>query len=123
MILLAQAARDYGISPEISGQAIKQLTEAGLLEKGRSLSAYVRSALDYVRRIVRAPRSVETEIRLDPVSGAPTAVVPKITFREPSVDERSAGLIAVDDLLGLLNEALNQSGYHIWLLLDRLDVA
>lgn len=123
VILLAQAARDYGISPEISGQAIKQLTEAGLLEKGRSLSGYVKSALDYVRRIVRAPRSIETEIRLDPASGAPTAVVPKITFREPSVDERRAGLIAVDDLLGLLNRALNESGYHIWLLLDRLDVA
>ncbi len=123
LILLAQNVREFDISPKISKDVIVRLEASGLLERNYSLSGLVRSALDYVRSLITAPKSLETGIRIDPVTGLPVEVTPRITFREPSVEERRSGIISVDDLLQILNQALAESGYHVWLLLDRLDVA
>jgi hypothetical protein len=47
----------------------------------------------------------------------------KITPGEPDSVERARGAISVDKLAQLAEHALAEADYHIWVLLDRLDVA
>jgi hypothetical protein len=47
----------------------------------------------------------------------------KIVLREPSSDLKKNGLISVDNLYAILNDALKEHRLKIWVLLDRLDVA
>jgi hypothetical protein len=59
---------------------------------------------------------------VDPASGAPL-LVPKITFVEPTTEQRDSGTLYVDELFDLAEKALDQAGYTMWILLDRLDIA
>ncbi len=68
------------------------------------------------------PESVSAGIDLDPVTGLLVGLGGKITFREPSQDERRGGLLSMDSLLGLANEAYGASGLDVWLILDRCHV-
>jgi hypothetical protein len=65
---------------------------------------------------------VEGSASIDPSTGAPI-ISAKITPGEPGADLRSKGYISVETLADLANQALVSGGYHIWVLLDRLDVA
>ena len=53
----------------------------------------------------------------------PSGVTGRIRFMEPSSLEESLGWVSVDQLLELANTALSESGFRVWLVLDRLDVA
>jgi hypothetical protein len=53
----------------------------------------------------------------------PTGVTGKITSREPGAELRARGFLSADSLFVAANEALVSAGYHLWVLLDRLDVA
>ena len=123
LILLAQTIRDYGISAELNKSVIRPLEEAGLLVKGSSLSGYVRNALDYVRRWIAGEKSVETELKIDPVTGSPAGVAAKITFKEPSASDRELGKVSADDLFKIVNDELTNAKLQVWVILDRLDVA
>ncbi|WP_392469139.1 P-loop ATPase, Sll1717 family [Arsenicicoccus cauae] len=52
-----------------------------------------------------------------------TTVIPKITFAEPTTEQRQAGALFVDDLFDLAQDALDEAGTSMWILLDRLDIA
>lgn len=123
LMLIAQPISDYGVSAALEQSVIEPLREAGLLAKGSSLSGYVRNALDYVRRWITGEKSVETELKIDPLTGMPAGVSAKITFKEPSAREREAGKVSADELFRLVDEGLAQSKFQVWILLDRLDVA
>jgi hypothetical protein len=118
VVLLADKLADFGVSNELSRQLLGILEEAGLRKGGLSLSAVVRAVVDYVRRV----RTIETNLQIDPTSGIPS-VGGKISLGEPSADERRAGVLSLDELLKLADDAWSQAGYRVWLLLDRLDVA
>jgi hypothetical protein len=122
LILLANTLREREISPGVAQDVIQPLEEAGLLAKESSLSGRLRSALDYVRRLFGA-ESVEGGVKLDPTTGMPSGITGKITFREPSSEQRKLGIASVETLLRVTDQALQQAGCSIWLLLDRLDVA
>ncbi len=122
--LLAQVLEDYGVGGEHAKRLADSLRDAGLLHpKSSPLARLVHSVLGYVRHWFSAPESVEGAVALDPTTGTPTGLSTKITFRQPSIEERARGKVYVDDLFELANEALRQDDYHVWLLLDRLDVA
>jgi hypothetical protein len=121
--LLAQVLEDYGVGGEQAKQLANTLRDAGLLHpRSSSLARLVRSVLSYVRYWFNAPESIEGAVALDP-TGVPVGLSTKITFRQPTAQEQARGKVYVDDLFELANEALRQDDYHIWLLLDRLDVA
>jgi hypothetical protein len=80
------------------------------------------SVISYLGDLLR-PEALEAGISLDPLTGAPTGVNAKITLREPNNSEKAAGFVSVDQLLALADRALEASGYQIWILFDRLDVA
>jgi hypothetical protein len=123
LCLLAQAMREWGIGGEAAERLTRPLEAANLIEKGPlSLQGLIRGSLDYVRALLRV-EAVEGGLALDPTTGLPAGLTGKITLREPTAQERNAGLLSMDALFGLANEALEEAGYEIWLVLDRLDVA
>lgn len=114
---------DYGLV----GAEIKQLgnilASEGLIRGKLSLQSVLKAVWDYARRMLR-PASAEGSVAIS-IPGQPSIVYTgKITFSEPSADETKAGLMSVDQLLGIANAILSASpGYIVWILLDRLDVA
>lgn len=124
LTLLNNSFLSLGVNTEGTQKLHKFLEDEGLAEAGKTLSAYVQAALDYVRSFFeREVEAVETGFNFDVVTQLPTGVTGKITFREPGKKQRAKGFISVDELFDIANEALNESGFDFWILLDRLDVA
>lgn len=120
--LITQHLREYGISNALTKQITEPLEDAGLLSKEASLRRLLRSVVDYVRNLSKA-ESIEGGLKIDSATGNPVGVSGKITLREPSLDNQNRGLVSVDRLLEIANEALENEDLRLWLLLDRLDVA
>jgi hypothetical protein len=121
--LVAQKIKEFGVDG--GGSHLKKLIsileDQGLLEADFDLARLFRQVRTYVRPWF-SPESVEISLALDPSTGNPT-FVGKITPSEPTAELRFKGYISVDALADLANSALASSGYHVWVLLDRLDVA
>ena len=120
LILLGTTLRKCGISVARAGRVLSALEEADLLPEEFSLSGLLRAAREYVRKKFN-PESIEAGLKVDPASGHP-AIVGKITFREPTPEGHRLGLVSVDALLKLANDAFAEADFTVWLLLDRLDV-
>jgi hypothetical protein len=120
--LVAGALREHESSSDVAEQVLRPMEDAGLLPRESSLSGYLRSAMDYIRRLLN-PVSVEGTMKVDAVSGMPQAFTGKIIFREPTADQQKLGIVSADRLLNLANAALQRSDLSTWLALDRLDVA
>jgi hypothetical protein len=122
LCLVGERLRRIGNFPYPAPQVIRKLEESNLLPSDGTLGGMLRSALDYVRRVMKAD-SIGVGIELDETTGMPRGVSGKITLREPSLDLRQMGLASVDGLLRQADQALRNEGLRIWVLLDRLDVA
>jgi hypothetical protein len=120
--LLGHAFREYGISTSQSTAFLRQLEEADLIPATWSLRNGLRAVLSYLSRIVQ-PEGIEGGIAIDPITGSPAAVTGKILFRDPSAEEKRAGVVSVEDLFEIANAVLKETEYQIWIVLDRLDVA
>ena len=120
--LIAQKIREYDIGKAQAKTLMYTLEDAGLLQKEVDLSSILRTAQSYVRRIFRV-EGVEGGVMLDPLTGMPSGLTGKITFHEPNADLRAQGFLSVNSLLRTANAILEENGYNVWLLLDRLDVA
>lgn len=120
--LVAGILEEYGFRSDPAQQLRDALAREDLIPRGRSLVSLLRNVIDYVRGSM-PPEAVSATLEIDPISGMPTGFTGRITFREPSADERQKGYVSVDTLLEFANAALTASGFSIWILLDRLDVA
>lgn len=120
--LLANALDEFGIKGSAASELRGPLVAAGLLPPGGTLAQLLKGSLDYVRRMLH-PEALEGTVKVDPVSGLPVGLGGKIIFGEPSVAERSAGIVSVDALIAKGQAALQAENYSLWFLLDRLDVA
>lgn len=107
----------------LRGDVLPLLEEADLIPREFTLSSAIRSALDYIRSWLRKPSSIETTLHLDATTLQPKGITGKITFEEPSTQERKLGFTSVDRLLEKTDAALKLSSIQIWILLDRLDIA
>jgi hypothetical protein len=122
--LLGGVLVDYELGSDQANRVLTALREASLVPAARApLRGLIKSALDYVRVLLRPPESVETGVSFDPATGSPTGVTAKITLGEPSAVDKRSGYVSVDELLKLADEALELAGYRVWILFDRLDVA
>lgn len=119
--LVGRVLKDESIHGAEADRVVTELERIGLLERSSSLASTIRSALTYVRSMMRA-ESMEGGVSVDPGTGLPT-LSGRITFREPTAADNKAGFVSVDALLGLANAGLEKSRRAVWLLLDRLDVA
>ena len=119
--LLSSSIKDYGIPGDDAERLHAALAESGLATGQASLQKVLRSVYDYVKRILR-PAGFEVGAVLDPATHLP-GVTAKILFSEPTESQSKRGYKSVEELLRLGNDALASSGFKLWLLLDRLDVA
>lgn len=111
---------------DVPGDAAKQVraklaAENLLTVKGATLSSRVRAVRDFMRRFL-SPSAVEGSMTINPHNGTPI-FAGKITLGEPDASQRANGLLSIDSLLHLADEALSNTDYELWLLFDRLDVA
>ncbi len=124
LTLLNNAFASYGVTGGDVDKLRNFLAAEGLAEVDKSLGTYVQSALDYVRSFfTREVEAVEGGFTFDVVTQLPNGVSGKITFREPGQRQREQGFVSVDELFRTANSALEKSGFGVWTLLDRLDVA
>jgi hypothetical protein len=121
--LLCGVFDDHGIKGTEAAQIENALDQAGLIRGKKSLQGVLKAVWEYARAAFR-PQSLEAGVELDPASQLPKGLKGKITFQEPSATGIDAGLLSVDHLLTLANNALcSNSNFSVWILLDRLDVA
>lgn len=124
LTLLNSAFQTYNIAGSDVDRLRSYLAQEGLVNQGNSLSAYVESALSYVRSFFsREIEAVEGGLTFDTISQLPTGLNGKITFKEPGKRQRENGFVSISELFGYANAALVESDFDIWILLDRLDVA
>lgn len=120
--LVAKTLIEYDVKSSSSKELLARLNNADLLPTAKTpLGSLVGKALDYVKRLVKARKSYEASLAVDPSTGIPIATS-KITFSEPSPDERKSGSYPVSELFDLAEEALNEAEVEVWILLDRLDI-
>ena len=120
--LISAALDDYGIASASADVLRRQLEESGLRPRQKNLQTLLMSALDYVKRLLR-PEAIEGGIKLDPNTGLPVGLTGKISLAEPSPKQAEHGISSVQSLLEFGDQALSASGFSLWVLLDRLDVA
>jgi hypothetical protein len=120
--LAAMVLDDFDVGSESAKVLRRVLEDQGLLPRGKGLSGFLSAARHYVSKAIR-PESVEGTLEIDPMTGLPKGFSGKIAFREPAPPAIESGYWSVDTLLSHANTALDQAGYDLWLLLDRLDVA
>jgi hypothetical protein len=124
LTLLNNAFTTYGISSKEVEKVRGFLEKEGLADVGKSLGAYVQSALGYVRSFFsREVEAVEGGLTFDVITQLPNGVSGKITFKEPGQKQREQGFVSVDELFQAADQALDDAGFDFWILLDRLDVA
>ena len=116
-------AREAGIDNSDLQSVITFLEGHMLIERSMSLNAILKMTADYVRSLFRPIKSLEGNLGIDPTTQMPNGVSGKVVFSEPDIIARKAGVKPMRELLSQLDRALGQSGYRMWLLLDRLDVA
>lgn len=119
--LIADTLRTNGIQSATAQRVITPLEEAGLLERGASLSNLLKAGLEFVGRFFNAS-GYEATVTVDPNTGAHT-YGGKISLREPSAQQRAMGVQSVDELIEVANNALREANYSLWIVIDRLDVS
>jgi len=122
LTVLSDRFKDFGFKGKWASELRKALELSDLVKGSQSLSSKLNRAAKYIKRFFR-PSSAETTVQLDPITQMPIGVTGKISFSEPNEEARSAGIFGLDELLAFANRELEEQGFSIWLLLDRLDVA
>jgi hypothetical protein len=120
--LVSKVIDDYDIDQQNAQSLRRILANEGLVPHGKDLAGILSGVLYYARRALR-PEALQAGVEIDQVTGLPKGFSGKITFREPAPPAREQGFHSIDSLLRLAESALQESGYAVWLLLDRLDVA
>lgn len=121
LALVGRKMRDLDVKGASAEKVYGALESVGLLDRTYDLSGLLRVVQNIARRLFQA-ESVEGGLGFDPATLSPT-VTGKITLRDPSGPSKDNGCYTTDRLTAYANNALEQAGVQIWLLLDRLDVA
>lgn len=121
LALIGHSLRDYGAQSDEARRLIQELEKADLLPQEWSLRRCLSGVVQYVRNLTGV-KAVEGEIGIEP-GGLPASFTGRIIFHEPTSAEESAGYVSAESLLRQADKALEQSGYKLWIALDRLDVA
>lgn len=123
LVLCVSTLREYAVRDENAKSLITALEEADLLPQDGSLSSYFKQARALVwSYIFPEKESVEHTLAIEPTTGLPI-VTRKTNYRAKELADQSRTDIPLDDLIGMASKALASSGYTLWILFDRLDVA
>jgi len=121
LTVISHELRSFGIEGGGIKSVYSALEEAALLERELNLPGLLRAAQSFARRLLGS--KVEGGVELDALTGTPTGIIGRISLAEPTGELRSQGINSIDGMFQKVEDALANSGYAIWVLLDRLDVA
>jgi hypothetical protein len=122
LTLVGQAFEDHDITNENARIVQKELTAAGLLSKTASLRDRLAAAKQYVKSWMQV-EAIQGTVELDPVTQMPSGLTGRIVFGTPTAEQTKHGVFSVDRLFDIANAALEREDFHVWLGIDRLDVA
>lgn len=120
--LLGEHFENFGTQTNAGSDVVSALKDSGFLLETNPLKVFLGRATNYIRKYFN-PTSLEPNISFDNASGTVSGAGLKITYLEPSADRAAAGVQSIDSLLFKANSELEHSGFKIWFMLDRLDVA
>jgi hypothetical protein len=122
IVIAHSQLENWGIKNKYSDELKVILGDSGLIPPQHGLKAILKVCFDYVRKIIQI-ESYQQGIDLNEATGMPSGINFKVTFREPNKNELKAGVKSIGYLLELLDNALKESGFTLWVAIDRLDVA
>lgn len=122
LTLLGDHFATAGTTTPNGNEVVAALKQSGLLTITSTLGAFLSRARQYIRQFFNI-ESFEPNLSFDKASGNLTGAGVKITFREPTGDQARRGVISVTSLLHKADLELKASGYTMWFLFDRLDIA
>ena len=107
LTIIAQEMREYDVRGANAERVYRALEDAKLLEREFSLAGVLRGVQDYARRIVKA-EALEGGITIA-ATQMPSGITGRIVLKEPSSDLKQSGLVSVDGLFAVLNDAREKS--------------
>jgi hypothetical protein len=122
LTLLGRYFATAGPSSDHGEKVVRALVSSKLLGQESVLATFFDRARQYIRNFFNL-ESFEPNIKFNEMTGLPEGAGVKISFREPSTDEAKLGAISVSELLRSADAEMSASGYKVWFLFDRLDVA
>ncbi|RRH71288.1 P-loop ATPase, Sll1717 family [Falsigemmobacter faecalis] len=123
LIIATSTIRDYGISDKNTQHLVKALTDAQLLPDTASLAQLFQRAKKLIWSYVFPEKeSVEWTVTLEAATGLPV-VTRKVNLAQTLRPQDVKVDLPLDELLNFANSALLKSGFSLWVLFDRLDVA
>lgn len=122
LTVIGSSLRELGVRTDDTDQLISLLEEVELLPTKWNLKKGLRAVRTYLARLANF-EAVEAGMEIDPIAGTPSGFKAKVTFGEPSQAQRDEGYVSAEELLRLADEGLNEAGFQLWIVLDRLDVA
>ena len=120
--IISYELRSYGVNTPDAKSVYGVLEDAKLTERELNLAGLLRGAQSFARRLLGI-KTLEAGLELDSVSGLASGIICRVSLAEPSSELRGKGITSIDELFKRIDNALKESGYTIWVLLDRLDVA
>ena len=122
LILLGECFINAGTSSPSGVKVVEALRSSGLLITKSSLATFFTRARQYIGNFFNL-ESFEPNVKFNESTGMPEGAGIKVSFREPTFEQAKRGVISVSELLQKADTEMDASGYKIWFLFDRLDVA
>ncbi len=122
LTLIGEHLESFGVQSSDGAEVVSALKSSGFILEKNPLRVFLGGASQYIKKYFN-PTSLEPTITFDAATGTVTGGGVKIAFSEPSREHAAAGVQSVDTLLHKANTELERTGFTIWFLLDRLDVA
>lgn len=124
LVITVSIFKDWGVDKDNKKflQLKEILEEANLIPVQRGLKSILKACRDYIKNIANI-ESLQPGVDLNEVTGLPSGVNLKVSFRETSVNEQKNDIWSLDSLYDLLEESLSEIGFSLWIAVDRLDVA
>ena len=120
--LIGEHFENFGAQTLDGRAVVTALKASGFVLETNPLKVFLGRASNYIKRYFN-PESMEPNFSFDEATGTVSGAGIKISFAEPSLAQADAGVQSVDSLLHKANAELEATGFRIWFLLDRLDVA
>lgn len=121
MIIATRLKEEAFEHPKLT-RVLTVLHEAGLIPAQNDLKGIFTYAIHYIKQILTL-QFFQPEVELDPYSGVITGLKGKISFDELPTQSIREGHFLLSDLFNFINKALEECDAHVWVAIDRLDVA
>lgn len=117
ILIISQKLIEYKYDDKYLKIVIEKLQDSNLIARRPSFTSIVKMVRDYITSI----KAIEPNFSLNENSGMIDKIGVKISLNEPSTKLADKGIVSIDYLFECINKSLGESGFKIWIAIDRLD--